>query len=233
MTTQIVFVGHHKERLLESIRALREFPVSKIILVLGEQRSKGEELAKKIAEELKKELTTIWDVEITAIDKKDILRATNQLVEIIKKEDGEVILNISGSLRTFSIAAYVTACITNSRIISSIPKLDENDQEIGIEEIVEIPNLPVSLPGKEQLEIIKAIDGEVDSMDEIVYRLNKNIKKESQQFRSERSRISHHLTKLEEDNFVTRKKMGRNVAIKVTPLGMAVSKIAGLEDRRE
>ncbi|HID42240.1 MAG TPA: transcriptional regulator, partial [Archaeoglobaceae archaeon] len=24
---QIVFVGHHKERLLESIRALREYPV--------------------------------------------------------------------------------------------------------------------------------------------------------------------------------------------------------------
>jgi CRISPR-associated protein Csa3 len=37
VTVQIVFVGHHKERLLESIRALREYPVSKIILAVGQQ----------------------------------------------------------------------------------------------------------------------------------------------------------------------------------------------------
>ncbi|MDK2877121.1 MAG: CRISPR-associated protein Csa3, partial [Archaeoglobaceae archaeon] len=43
MITQFVFVGHKKERILESIRALREQPVSKIVLFVGEEDLPGEE----------------------------------------------------------------------------------------------------------------------------------------------------------------------------------------------
>ncbi|RLI78115.1 transcriptional regulator, partial [Archaeoglobales archaeon] len=64
MATQIVFVGHHKKRLLESIRALREYPVRKVVLAVGEQESSGEKKARKIAEELAEELKTVWDIEI-------------------------------------------------------------------------------------------------------------------------------------------------------------------------
>ncbi|AIG98452.1 Bacterial regulatory protein, arsR family [Archaeoglobus fulgidus DSM 8774] len=225
MATQIVFVGHHKKRLLESIRALREYPVRKVVLAVGQQGSSGERKARKIAEELAEELKTVWDIEIVEIDKKDVMRAASQLVSLIKRESerGEVILNISGSLRTFAVAAYIAACVTGSRIITSIPRYDENDNEVGIEEIVEIPVLPVDFPGKEQLEIISAMDSGVESLDDLVFRLNPDIKKGSKEFRSERSRLSHHLAKLEEAGFVRRKKVGRNVRIEPTSLGRIVA----------
>ncbi|MFW5935849.1 MAG: DUF6293 family protein [Candidatus Hadarchaeota archaeon] len=218
MTVQIVFVGHHKKRLLESIKALREYPVSKIILAVGEQRSRGEEIARRVAREIESEVKAVWDVEVAEVDKKDTIRAASQLVQLINSQEEDVILNVSGSLRTFSIAAYIAASVTGSRVISSIPQYDENDVEVGIEEIVEIPILPVNLPGKEQMEIINALDGE-RTLDELVFKLNPGMKKDSQEFKSERSRISHHIARLEDVGFVKRRKEGRNVKIKVTDLG--------------
>jgi len=223
VATQIVFVGHHKTRLLESIRALREYPVRKIILAVGEQDSSGERKARKIAEELAKELKTVWDTEIVEIDKKNIIRATSQLVSLIKREGEDVILNVSGSLRTFAIAAYIAACITGSRIITSIPRYDENDNEVGVEEIIELPILPIDFPGKEQIEIISAINGGINSLDELVFRLNPGIKKGSREFKSERSRLSHHISKLEKAGFVRREKVGRNVRIELTSLGSIIA----------
>ncbi len=225
---QIVFVGHHKERLLESIKALREYPVSKVVLAVGEHDTSGERIARRIAEEMAEELKTVWDVRIVEIDKKNVMRAASQLVQIIKdeKERGEnTILNVSGSLRTFAVAAYIAACITGSKLISSIPLYNEKDEEVGIEEIVEIPVLPVDLPGKEQLEIISALGNGVKSLDELVLRLNPDIKKGSQEFRGERSRISHHIAKLEDVGFVRRNKVGRNVRIEVTGLGKIISEV--------
>ncbi len=221
VTVQIVFVGHHKNRLLESIRALREYPVSKVILAVGEQRSKGEEIARKVAQEIESEIKVVWDVETTEMDKKDTIKAASQLVQLINAQKEDVILNVSGSLRTFSIAAYIAASVTGSRVISSIPQYDENDVEVGIEEVVEVPILPVHLPGKEQMEIINAINGE-KTLDELVFKLNPDIKKDTQEFKSERSRISHHIAKLEDVGFVKRRKEGRNVKIVNTELGAII-----------
>ena len=223
--TQILFVGHTKERLVESIRALRELPVTRIILAVGKPDTSGERIAKRIAEELKNELKTVFEVEIVEIDKMNVMNAVIELANIIEKEKEEgidVILNVSGSLRTFAIAAYIAACITSSRVFSSIPRYDEEEREAGIEEIVEIPVLPVEFPGKEQLEIITAIDGGVSSLDELVTRLNPDIEKGSKEFRSERSRLSHHLAKLEKAGLVRRRKAGRQVRIELTELGEAI-----------
>jgi CRISPR-associated protein Csa3 len=198
------------------------YPVSKVILVVGEQESSGERKARRIADEMVQELQTVWDVEIAEIDKKNVIRGASQLIRIIRAEKEnreETILNVSGSLRTFSIAAYIAACITSSKIISSIPQYDENDEEVGIEEIVEIPILPVDFPGREQFEIIENIGDGLDSLDELVFILNPAIKKGTQEFMSERSRISHHIAKLERAGFVKRTKVGRNVRIEVTGLG--------------
>jgi len=221
VSTQIVFVGHHKEKLLDSIKALRDYPVRKIVLAIGKQESSGERKARKIAEELAQELGSVWDVEVVEVDKKDVMKAALQLVSLIKRE-GKVILNISGSLRTFAIAAYIAACITNSRIITSIPKYDESDREIGIEEIVEIPVLPVEFPGKEQMERRNGVDDGVNSLDELVLELNPELEKGSKEFKRERSRVSHHLAKLEEAGFVKREKIGRNVRVEPTLLGKIV-----------
>ncbi len=171
MITQLVFVGHPRRESSGVHQALRELPVSKIILFVGEEELPGEKKARETAEWLKRELEVIWDVEIERIDKKNAIRAAMQLIELIKREKErgkQVVINASGSLRTLAIAGYIAACVTGSRIFTSIPKYDENEQEVGIEEIVEIPTLPVDFPAKEQLVILEAIDGGVNALDELV-----------------------------------------------------------------
>ena len=223
MITQFVFVGHHKERLLESIRALRTLPVEKVVLFVGDKDLPGEDKVRKVAEDLKRELEVIWEVEIVEIDKKDVIRAVTQLIPAInreKREGREVVINASGSLRTLAIAGYIASCVTKSRIFTSIPKYNEKGEEIGIEEIIEIPTLPIDFPSDEQMEIVEAIDGGVSSLDELILRLNPNIEKSSEEFQKERSRVSHHLSKLERLGLIKKAKSGRNVRIELTPLGL-------------
>lgn len=233
MITLLVFVGHHKERLIESIRALRELPVTKIILFVGEEELPGEKTARRTAEELKKELEVVWDVEIARIDKRNAIRAAMQLIEIIGAEKAggrEVIINASGSLRSLAIAGYIAACVTGSRIFTSIPKYNEKEEEVGIEEIIEIPTLPIDFPAKEQIEILAAIDGGVSALDELIARLNPGMDRNSKEFLKERSRLSHHIAKLEKMGAVRKVKVGRNVRIELTPLGVFLVKGAGRAD---
>ena len=159
-TTALVFIGHTKERIIESI--LRPFSIDKIILVVGEQESTGEVKAREIAYELTMDLKTFFDVETTRIDKKDVIRAAQQITRIIRNEQAsgsDVLLNMSASLRTFSIAAYIAGCITQSKMFTAIPEYDENDYEIGIEDIIELPTLPLNTLREEQLRIITALKG--------------------------------------------------------------------------
>lgn len=224
-TTALVFVGHTKERIIESIRSSRKFSIEKIILITGEQESTGETKSRKIAEELKADLTPIFDVAIMHIDKKDIMRAAGQLTNIIRNEKNqgrEVLINMSGSLRTFSVAAYISGCITRSRMITAIPKYDKNDNEIGIEDLIDIPFLPLFSLKDEQRRILEAVGDGVDSLDDLVMRLNPKMKKSTDAFPKERSRLSHHLKNFEEIGLVSKEKSGKNVGIRLTGLGKIV-----------
>jgi len=247
-TTALVFIGHTKERIIESIRSVRSFSIDKIILVVGEQESTGEEKARGIAEELTQDLKTFFDVETVRIDKKDVMRAAQQIMGMIRSEQAsgrDVLLNMSGSLRTFSIAAYIAGCITGSKMITAIPEYDENDNEIGIEDIIELPSLPLNTLKDEQLRILAALGGErneppskpsrrkkaagasettsrsggVASLDELVLLLDPDIKKGTDAFASERSRLSHHLKNFESMGLVTKTKSGKNVEVRLTGLG--------------
>jgi CRISPR-associated protein Csa3 len=269
-TTALVFIGHTKERIIESIRSVRSFSIDKIILVVGEQESTGEQKAREIAEELTFDLATFFDVATIRIDKKDVMRAAQQITGLIRREQDigrDVLLNMSGSLRTFSIAAYIAGCITRSKMITAIPKYDKDDNEIGIEDIIELPALPLNALKDEQLRIIAALKGNrieppkisnnlsfhsisdirefnedagllpsrkkkvakasetkhghggVASLDELVLRLDPDIEKGTDDFASERSRLSHHLKNFESMGLVTKKKTGKNVGVRLTGLG--------------
>jgi len=250
-TTALVFIGHTKERIIESIRSVRPFSIDKIILVVGEQVSTGEQKARGIAEELTLDLATFFDVDTTRIDKKDVMRAAQQITAIIRNEQAsgrDVLLNMSASLRTFSIAAYIAGCITRSKMISAIPKYDKDDNEVGIEDIVDLPALPINTLKEEQLRILTALGrdrkeppathsrkkkdlglilsdetmsryGGVASLDELVLLLDPDIKKGTDAFASERSRLSHHLKNFESMGLVTKVKSGKNVEVRLTGLG--------------
>lgn len=247
-TTALVFIGHTKERIIESIRSVRSYSVDKIILVVGEQQSTGELKARVIAEELTLDLETFFDVETMQIDKKDVMRAARQITEIIRSEQAagrDVLLNMSGSLRTFSIAAYIAGCVTRSRMITAIPKYDKDDNEVGIEDIIDLPALPLNMLRDEQLRIMVALGRDrsdpsatpsrkkkvpgvpepktrsrgVASLDDLVILLNPKIKKGSDAFATERSRLSHHLKNFELSGLVTKTKSGKNVEVRLTGLG--------------
>jgi len=247
-TTALVFIGHTKERIIESIRGVRSVSIDKIILVVGEQETTGEQKARGIAEELTKDLATFFDVETARIDKKDVMRAAQQITGIIRNEQAsgrDVLLNMSASLRTFSIAAYIAGCITRSKMISAIPKYDKDDHEIGIEDIIDLPALPINTLKEEQLRILTALgrdrseppaipsrkkkvtmvseitsrSGGVASLDELVLLLDPKIKKGTDAFATERSRLSHHLKNFESMGLVTKVKSGKNVMVRLTGLG--------------
>jgi len=218
----IVFVGHYKDRLIESIRHLREYPIERIILVVGKQKSTGERKSQDVAEELKQDLAQLFDVSIIKVDKEDVMLAASTLTSIIRKEQAagnNVVLNLSGSLRTFSIAGYISGCMTQSRAITVIPKYNDDDEEIGIESIIDLPILPVTPLRKEHVDIISAIDKGVSSLDELVFRMNPNMKRTSEEFPRERSRLSHHVKNFESMGLIVKEKTGKNVGIKVTALG--------------
>lgn len=247
-TTALVFIGHTKERIIETIRCIRSFPVGKIILVVGEQESTGELKARQIAEELTKDLATFFDVETMQIDKKDVMRAAQQLTKKIRSEQikrNDVLLNMSGSLRTFSIAAYIAGCITGSKMVTAIPEYDKDDNEVGIEDIIDLPALPINILKDEQLRILAALGGDrnefqtipshkkkrsgpiepksmirgVASLDELVLLLNPKIEKGTDAFAIERSRLSHHLKNFESMGLVTKTKSGKNISVRLTDLG--------------
>jgi len=221
--TALVFVGHSKERLIESIRHLRKYPPDHIILATGEQESSGEKRSRGIAAELKKDLSAFFeDTAIVRFDKKDIMRAAGQIIQLIRKENAngrDVVLNLSGSLRTFAIAAFIAGCITRSKMITAIPAYDKNDSEIGIESVIDLPALPLNLLKPEQVRILAAVSDGVESLDELVVRLNGTLKKDSGAFAKERSRLSHHLKNFEEIGMIEKEKKGKNVRVKLTPLG--------------
>jgi len=230
-TTAFVFIGHSKDRLIESIRSMRSDPVTCIVLVNGEQDTSGEEKSREIAEELERDLAPIFDVTTTRIDKRDVIHAAQQLIGMIRsaQETGnDTLLNMSGSLRTFSIAGYIAGCITGSRMMTVIPKYDKNENEIGIEEVIELPILPLNVPGEAQREILAAIRDGVASLDELVVKMNPKMKKTSDAFSKERSRLSHHIKNLEELGFVIKEKSGKNVGVNLTGLGKMM-----LEDGRK
>ena len=221
-TSHIVFVGHHKERLMDSIKMLSNYPVGRIILVVGEQLSSGERRSRALAEEMMDELGQIFEVEIVAIDKKDITRSSVQIVNLIRSEmdcGNDIIVNISGSLRTFAVSGYIAGSITGCKVITSIPQYDESGEETGVEEIVEIPTLPVCFLRDEQMKIVAAVEGGVNSLDELIIRLNPSIIKYSDDFYKERSRVSHHLKVLEDNGFIVKKRNGRQINVTLSELG--------------
>jgi len=232
-TVQIIFVSRNKEAVIKSIREIRDIYFDKIILIIGDEKEDpNEKVIWDVAKEIKFDLNKIWDIHIRAIHKRNILKATNQLVEIISEEkmaDNVVFLNTTGLPNNISIGAYIAACMFKARVFTSTPKYNSHGEEVGVEGIFEAPIIPIDYPGDEQRQIITLIGDGVDSLDTIIYKQTPYIEKNTQIFRSERSRISHHISKLEEAGFIVKEKKGRNISINLSGLGRILAEITKVE----
>jgi len=225
--TQITFVGYDKEQLIRSIRMIPEFNTTRLILIIGEKEH-GEQKEMKsdlIAKNIYMEYSAEWDIIIAHADKINILNAASQVISIIRGEQyfgNKVMINIANSMRNFAIAGYIAACMTGAEIVTSVPEYNEDCIETGIKDMISVPTMMISVPRKEQQEILNAIGSGLGSLDDLIYHLNPEISKDSEEFFKERSRLSHHLKKMEEDGLITKRKIGKKIQIRPLDLGMVI-----------
>lgn len=103
---------------------MKNYPVSKVILVLGKNRENAsEKRARKVAEQVRKDLGFL-SFDSMETDAKDVVSAATDLViraRQEKKSGNRIVYNLSGSLRTLDIAGYIASLLTGSQASVGIP----------------------------------------------------------------------------------------------------------------
>ena len=233
-TTHVVFAGPERDFLMGSISLLREVGFSRIVLVTGnDPKFSGEALVQKTTKALARDLGIFWPVTVVEVNKSSVMDAANQILSIINAErtlGNEVLLNVAGALQPLSMSAYIAASMSRARVVLALPHYNDEGAIVGATEIVEIPVLPIGYPGAEQQLLISRIGDGVESLDSLIYLMFPDIDKNSKRFRSERSRLSHHLSKLETGGFIVKTKYGRNIAIHLTCLGQMFAQVISRGD---
>ena len=174
-TAHIIFVGLDKEWLIASIKQQKILTGEHILLVLGEQKLPGEETAQMVAEEIKSELGHLFEIKIFHVDKVDVIRAAGQITDLINQEKAygnNIVLNASGSLRTFAIAAYIAGCLTQVRIFTAISDYVSSEVKDTVLKLVELPTLPIEIPKERPLRILNMINKGTITITGIIQQLN-------------------------------------------------------------
>lgn len=214
--THIVPVGHTPETLIES---LRRHPLNRVVFIVGDKPERdSEKKARDVMEKVKKALGSL-SYDHLPVDPEDVFSSAILIAERIntEAETAQVKVNLSGSLRTIGIAAYIAALMTKSEAYVGVPEY-KNGRAEGVSEIVNLPLIPVNELSEGKQNILDIVGDSVKSLDEIVTNLNPKIKPGSKEYVSEKSRISHHLKDLK-DLFVETDKDGRNLQVELTQLG--------------
>lgn len=218
MISHIVPVGFTPGKLIEGIK---QFPVHKVIIVVG--KGTEDERVLEAAKAVEKAFKGYAEVERNYVEKEDVFKATKDFINMIKNEknDGrEVYINAAGSLRNLTLASYIAALATKTKIYSSHSRYNEKGEPVGVSRLIDIPYFPIKDPPKEQVEIMEELHkGAVESLDELIVRMRPKIEKRSPEYNSERARLSHHINRLKEDGFVETDKLGKTLSIKLSEIG--------------
>jgi CRISPR-associated protein Csa3 len=221
-TVHIIPVGFSKEKLLES---LKHYPFQKVYLLVGRDHLEMEEKVREIAQSMKRDLEAIVEVEEVEVDKEDVLEAARDIVKIInyeKAKGNEVMVNISGSMRTLAVASYIAASLTGAKVYSGISKYSEEGKPIGVQKTVDIPLFPIKRLSQKKEAILKVLyksDGYASSLEEIIRRLKPELEPGSKEYNAERSLVSYHVNALKEEGFVETEKSGKNLIVRLSKLG--------------
>jgi DNA-binding transcriptional ArsR family regulator len=225
--THIVPVGFTSSILAESIRSR---PFSKVIMVLGDNADDpDEQRARDTATDLIKSLGEI-ETDSIEVPSMDVYAAAKMISDVIvaeKKASQEVLVNLSGSLRTIGIAAYVAATLCGVESYIGVPKYSEGKVS-GVKSVIRVPSLPLKSLFEDKQRIISSIGEDGKSMVELISILNPNLSKDDPKYNSERSRISHHIKSLKKDKLVISEKDGKEVKIRLSELGFILSKCNNL-----
>jgi CRISPR-associated protein Csa3 len=214
-TVHYVPVGHTPQTLIES---LRHYPVSKVVFLTGDKEdSEGEKKARKVLADVKTALGTT-PTDSIYLDLDDIPGCALKIIEQVKKEKSkEVLFNLSGSLRSLDLACYMAALATNTKTYVGIPKYQKG-KITGISEVKEIPLIPIKPYYPEKTKILQTLKTE-KTLEELITILKPKLKKKTQAYLTERSRLSHHIKDLNKDRLIQTRKEGKKITIKLTALG--------------
>ncbi len=209
-TVHIITVGTNKDLIVESIKTSGK-PIQKAYLVIEKDNVDSH----KNAEEIKKMLGSFIDVRELHVDC-EIYSALLEILKVIKKEkrDGnEVLINLSDASENLCLACYISAQISESKVYMAL-----SNEKIRIVDLL-IP--PIKKIGDDKITIIKTIDengGEIESINKLIEILEGKTQ-DQKKYMAQRARMSYHLKGLEEDGLIEMKREGKNVRIRLTPLG--------------
>jgi CRISPR locus-related DNA-binding protein len=212
----LVPVGHTPETLIGSIR---RYPADKVILVRGKDKNlSGADEAEKTAKKVKKALGSIKCVDLL-VEIDDIEQSALAIAKTILGEKAlecEVLVNLSGSLRSLDVAAYLAALTTGAKAYMGLP--DYKDGEIvGVRKVVDVPLMPLKDLSRGKMDILRKLSASKEGL-----RLEELSKKSGmlrEEAVSERSLLSYHISDLRKDGLVETVKEGRNIKAKLTFAG--------------
>lgn len=221
--THIVPVGFTPEKLIESVGYLvRQHVAHKVIIVTlkgDENRESVQAALKKLRDGLKAIGIKI-QLEEQVVSREDAFKITIDLLKMIEGEakNGRLVkINIAGGMRHVGIAAYIASLVSRVEVYSDLPESSGGDYMLN--GILEIPSIPIKEIPSEQSEILQVLGDGVDSLDDLVKKMKPQFEKGADEYNNERSRLSHHLKKLEEDGFVIKEKRKKTVSIQRSNLG--------------
>ncbi|MDK2781990.1 MAG: hypothetical protein PWR13_1018 [Archaeoglobi archaeon] len=212
LVTHISVVGKYKEKVIESIK---HYPVNRVVLLM-----ERDEKYREVAQAIEKEIKGFVGTEIVEMEREDILKNAMKVIDLIneEREKGyDVKLNISDSADNLGVSCYLAALATGVEIYSAMSKV-EDGKIVGVSSVYEVPLFPLKEVGEEREKIMRILyESEINSMDEIIYKINPNVKEK--ELLGERARISYHIKMLKDYGFVESQRTGKNVRLRLTPLG--------------
>jgi len=149
-----------------------------------------------------------------------VYKAAHKIMEVIRRERSagrEVLINVSGSMRTLGIACYIAGCMTNTKVYATLSRYDEAGRVIGVEKTYAIPIFKLKKPPPERMEILRALaEGEARSVEELIARLKPGLSKSTASYDNERARLSYHIRALREEGLVETERNGKNLRLWLT-----------------
>ncbi len=209
-TVHLIPLGKRCEIILDSVRMSGK-PIQKSYLIVSRESS--------CLEEVENALKNFIEVEVVKVGN-DVYEAAIEILKIIKKEldeGNDVYINLSDAPKELCIAGLISAQISKTKIYMAITSNGK------VNSVIDLKVPPVKSIGEDKIALIKALEengGEVESINRLI-EIMEGKTDDQKRYMAQRARMSYHLKGLEEDGLIETKREGKNVRIRLTPLGKA------------
>ncbi|MET1123990.1 MAG: DUF6293 family protein [Archaeoglobaceae archaeon] len=204
----LILAGERPSVILDGIKA-SGYPIHGAYVFYEDEESK------KIAENVKKVLSSLIDIETVQIPSGGVYAAVWEILKAARREKdagAKLVLGVATHSRRLAMAAVVAAQIAGGDLIVF--------REDGIEKIA---TPPISMVNEDKMKILRVLEsegGEVDSINRLIELIEGKVS-DQKRYMAQRARMSYHLNGLEEDGLVVTERRGKNLRISLTELGKA------------